>query len=71
MIPTWDEDKILQLLSQLEGDYKKIATYGSWVVIDATNEHRELASLLVEHKYISSAPEKDGTIKFNTKKSPY
>jgi len=70
MIPTWVEDKILQLLSQLKSDYKKIAPYGSWVVIDATNEHRELASLLVEHKY-SSAPEKDGTIKFNIKKSPY
>jgi len=33
------------------------------VVINATNEHRELASLLVEHKYISSAPKKDETIK--------
>lgn len=58
MIPTWDEDKTMQLLSQLEGDYKKITAYGSCVVIDATNEHRELASLLVEHKYISSTPKK-------------
>ena len=23
MTPTWDEDKTMQLLSQLEGDYKK------------------------------------------------
>lgn len=69
MIPTWGEEKVMSLLSELGEEYKKIATYGSWVTVLASDDHRQLASLLVEHRYISSAPEKDGAIRFNTKKS--
>lgn len=70
MIPSLDEDKTMYLLRELGGNYKKIATYGSWVIMQATRENSKLASLLLEHEYISSAPEKDGTIRFNMKKSP-
>ena len=69
MIPVWNEPKIMQLLSELGANYKKIAAYGSRVKIKSSDEHRKLALLLDKHNYISSTYEEEGYIRFNTKKS--
>lgn len=68
-IPTWDVKMTMDLLELLPTPFIEIIEYGKSPKLPKTQTNRLFAKLLETHNIISSATEKEGSIKINTFKS--